>query len=685
MSANHLSEESSPYLLRNAASPVDWHPWGPEAFQTAQVQDRPVCLSVGYAACPWCRRMERESFENAEVAAILNRDFVCVKVDREEHPDVDRVYLTAVQLMTGKAGWPLTVFLTPEQRPFYGGAYFPIERRGTVPGFRDVLATVARTFREKQDRVRLSADIITDQVRRSCDPTPAPGPLGPDLIEHAADTLEERLDRRHGGFRGTPKFPPAAALGFMMRETSRTKPSGLSGPLQRTLDGMSRGGLYDLVGGGFHRYSIDARWHIPRFEKMLADNALLAAVYLDAYLLTRRIPYLTVAAETLDYCLDELGNPSGGFFSSQTAETENREGAYYVWTEDEILDVLGAEDGGVFCDLFGVTALGNFEAGRSVLRRSTALEDFAIQRGLAPMDLEARVRRWRDALGARRRTRVPPACDEKIVAGWNGLAISAFARGAQVCREPRYLEAARKTADFVLEHLRIPDGALVRFYYRGASRRHAFLEDYALLAAGLLDLYETDFDPRWLAESRALAHALVERFSDFAHGGFYLSCEDDLIARPKPFEDGDTPSGNAVAALTLLRLGVLVDAKTDLEMASRSLESACGLMTKVPTAHMGMLSALDFYLSPTREIAVAGPVEDPRTLALLETLWSAYLPNRVLALADPDRSESVKIPMLEGRKPVNGKPAVYMRGGAASGRPITDPEELATTLEGRGS
>lgn len=684
MKINRLSTENNPYLLRYADGPVDWYPWRAEAFEKASSEGRPVFLFIGYSACRWCHLMERESFRDDEIADIVNREFIPVKVDREERPDLDHIYLTAVQLMTGKAGWPLTVFLTPDRLPFFGGTYFPAEPQENLPALRSVLNSVAKTYREQMDRVRHSAAVIARQVRSACYSTPSPGPVGWNLIERATQDFEERFDKKHAGFRGAPKFPPAVALGFLLRVAHRTGDPTVGDVIRKTLDRMARGGIYDHLGGGFHRYSTDARWLIPNFEKMLPDNALLGSLYLDAYLATGDPSYLGTATETLRYCLRELEDPRGGFRSSQDAESEAEEGRYYLWPEDEILDVLGPKDGRLFSELFGVTALGNFEKGTNVIHLTSSVREFAEKAGLPEKEAEARIAGWKEALYNRRRTRVAPAADDKIITAWNGLMISALARAAQVTRDPVYLRTAQQTARFILTHLKDADGTLMRFHRAGRSKQRAFLDDYAHLAAGLLDLYETDFDARWLLECRNLVDRLLDLLWDDRYGGFYFSPENGEIARPKVFEDGPLPSGNSIATLTLLRLGVLLHSTPYLERAFRSLEACQGLVEKVPFAHPGMLSALHFYLSPSREIAIAGRPGEPKTRALLEKIWSVYLPNRVVALADPDAGVPLEIPLLEEKGTVEGQPAVYLCEDYECETPIVDPEELARELGSEG-
>ncbi len=679
MKINHLSGEKSPYLLRSTQSLVNWYPWGPEALQKASEEKKPIFLNVGFFACHWCHLMEREAFENEEIAATLNREFVSIKVDREERPDIEKVYLAAVQMITGRAGWPLSVFLTPDRRPFYGGTYFPPEPQQGIAGFREALDTVIETFRDKHDRLNMSADIITRQVQGACHPTPAPGPLDRRLIDLGTIALADRFDDRNGGLRGTPKFPPATALGFLFRALHRTGDSDLHLRIQKTLDGMYRGGLYDQIGGGFHRYSTDARWLIPSFDKTLSDNALLIPVYLDAFLLTGVGAYLRAATETMMYVQRALRSSKGGFYSSQDSEVDGVEGSYYLWTPEDLRDVLGRKDGALIADLFNITDTGNFERGLSVFHRTSGLGGLARMADLSKQEFLKKFQGWREALLEKRRTQMHPAVDDKIVTGWNGLMITALARAKQVTQDPHCLTAARETALFVIDHLKDSDGSLFRYYREGASKQKGFLEDYAYLAAGLLDLYETDFDPQWLDECGCLVDRMTDLFWDNTNGGFYFSADGDLLARPKEFEDGATPSANAVATQTLLRLGVLLNSREYLERGFHTLEAAYGLMEKVPAALPGMLSALDFYLSPTKEIAVAGRRGDSATESLLTKIWTRYLPNGVVALADPEKPAAA-IPLLDGKGLLDGKPAAYLCENYKCDHPITDPEELARAL-----
>jgi uncharacterized protein YyaL (SSP411 family) len=679
MKINHLSEEKSPYLLRSAESLVDWHPWGTEAFKKAEAEGKPIFLNVGFFACHWCHRMEREAFENPEIANLLNQEFVSIKVDREERPDIEKVYLAAVQMITGTAGWPVSVFLTSDGRPFYGGTYFPPEPAQGYASFRQTLETVIETFREKHDRLNMSADIITGQVRGACYPSPAPGHLNRGVVEKGVVALLDRFDDRNGGLRGTPKFPPATAVALLFRALHRTGDPDVHLPIQKTLDGMIRGGLYDQIGGGFHRYSTDARWLIPSFEKTLADNALLIPVYIDAFLITGVQAYARAATETMKYVRRELRSPEGGFYSSQDSEIDGKEGQYYLWSEDALVEALGDKDGALLADLFNVRATGQFDAGLSVLHRASGMGGLARQAKMSKDEFLAKFQGWRETLLTKRQSEMHLPVDDKIVTAWNGLMITALARVKQVTQDPDCLTSAHETANFVLKHLRDSDGALRRYYREGPSDQPGFLDDYAYLSAGLLDLYETDFDPRWLDECRTLTDRMVERFWDDTNGGFYFSADSDLLARPKEFEDGATPSANAVAAFTLLRLGVLLNSKAYLEKGFRTIEGAYGLMERVPAALPGLLSALDFYLSPTKEIAVAGSRDASGTEDLLAKVWGRYLPNRVLGLIDPGKA-TPDIPLLKDKQPVDGEPAVYLCENYECDAPITDPEELARAL-----
>jgi uncharacterized protein len=636
---NRLAEETSPYLLQHADNPVDWYPWGADAFARARAEDKPILLSIGYAACHWCHVMEHESFEDDETARLMNELFVCVKVDREERPDVDGLYMDAVVSMTGHGGWPMTVFLTPEGKPFYGGTYFPPEPRFSMPAFRQVLAAVANAYRSRRPDVERQADVLVGAIREASARPPSTEPLTPALLSRAVSSLKSQFDPVHGGFGGAPKFPPASTLEFLLR----SEREDAHDMVRLTLDCMAAGGMYDLVGGGFHRYSVDSEWLVPHFEKMLYDNAQLASVYLHGWAATGEERWLRVAEETLEYMLRELRLPAGGFASAQDADTEGEEGLTYTWTPEEIREVLGEDH---------PDWLAPFEGGRFILR------------GDIPPHTR---RRLLDA----RSNRSQPLRDEKVLAGWNGLALAAFAEAAYRLGRPGFLSAARETADFLLGPLSREDGRLLR-----TPRIGAYLEDYANVANGLLELHLATGELRWLEEARRLAELAVELFVDPENGGFYVDPADGdaLVARRKEYDDHPTPSGNSMLSFVLLRL-----ARTfgDAELESRAVgvfRVAHTLLERAPAAVGHLLCALHLRFSPPREIAVVGDSDDLRRAAL-----EGFHPSTVFAFsAEP----TDLVPLLAGKGLVGGKPTAYVCERFACQAPVTTPDELRRAVTG---
>jgi uncharacterized protein len=624
---NRLAEATSPYLLQHQENPVDWYEWGEEAFADARASGKPILLSVGYAACHWCHVMAHESFEDPATAALMNERFVSVKVDREERPDVDALYMDAVVALTGQGGWPMTVFLTPDGEPFYAGTYFPPESRHGLPGFRDVLVAVADAYRERRDDVSRQADALVDALRRAAERSPSREPLTEEVLDDAVRGLRGAFDPEWGGFGGAPKFPPGPVVEFLLRR-------GELEMVRTTLDGMAAGGMYDLVGGGFHRYSVDARWLVPHFEKMLYDNALLAQAYLHAWVVTEEERYREVAEQTLDYTLRELRLPEGGFASSQDADTDGVEGLTYTWTPDEAPAEL----------------LAPFEHGRSIVR--------------GDLDPETRSR----LLDVRSR-RPQPARDDKAIASWNGLQLAALAETGRRLERRDFLTAAVELAEFLLGPLSTPGGRLYRSRRAGRTSGEAFLDDYADVSGGLYELHVATGDRRWLEESRRLALLAVELFADDERGAFFLTPSDGerLVARRKELDDTPTPSGNSMLAFVLLRLGRIYG-DDDLERrAGGVLRLGRDLMARAPTAFGHALCALDLYLSPPRELAIAGgPDSDVARAAL-----ARFDPNAVVAFGP-----SEDVPLLQGKGLVDGRPAVYVCERFACRAPITDPAEL---------
>ena len=628
---NRLAGETSPYLLQHADNPVDWYPWGEEALERARREDRPILLSIGYAACHWCHVMEHESFEDPETAAVQNDLFVNVKVDREERPDLDAVYMDAVVALTGHGGWPMTVFLTPEGEPFYGGTYYPPEPRHGLPSFRQVLEAVARAYRERRGEVARGAGELTETLRRAAQAPPSAEPLTSGLVSEALVNLRSLFDPEWGGFGGTPKFPPHSVLELLLRR-------GELEMATTTLDRMAAGGMYDLVGGGFHRYSVDREWVIPHFEKMLYDNALLVSAYLHAHAVTGEERYRRVVEETVEYLLRELALPEGGFASSQDADTDGVEGLTFTWTEEE----------GVPAEL-----LRPFEHGRSVIRG----------------ELDPELRAWLLEL---RQARPQPARDDKAVAAWNGLALAALAEAARRLEQDEWLGAARRLGEFLLGPLS-HDGLLRRSYRAGRAGGTGFLEDYACVAHGLHELHVATGELRWLEESRRLALLAVELFADDERGGFFTtpSGGEELVVRRKDLDDNPTPSGNSMLAWVLLRLARLYG---DDELERRAVSVfrlAHRMVSRAPTAFGWMLCALDLHFAPPRELAIVGPPDS----AVARAALAPFEPNAVVAVGPAEG-----VPLLEGKGLLDGQPAVYVCERFACRAPVTDPDQLRALL-----
>jgi uncharacterized protein YyaL (SSP411 family) len=702
---NRLIHETSPYLLQHAHNPVDWYSWGEEAFARARAEDKPVLLSVGYAACHWCHVMAHESFENEDIARIMNAHFINIKVDREERPDVDALYMDAVQAMTGHGGWPMTAFLTPDGAPFYGGTYFPPTARHGMPAFPTVLERIADLYRTRradvEEQARAFRAFYQEQSARKL-PLPAgldlaTGAIGPSALEDAADRLLSQMDAVHGGFGRAPKFPHPMGLDFLLRVASRQHADAHEGtsaaadadprlmPLVRlTLDGMADGGMYDQVGGGFHRYSTDERWLVPHFEKMLYDNALLARTYLAAWQLTGAPRYRRICVEVLDYVLREMTDPAGGFYATQDADSEGEEGRFYVWSQDELRAALDAADFQLVERVWGVTARGNFE-GRNILHVARPLAEVAAEQGIAADQAEAALARVRETLYARRAQRVWPGRDDKVIAAWNGLMLRALAEAARALDHAEYRRAATANADFLLRAL-VRDGRLLRTWRAGQAKLDAYLEDYAAVANGLLSTYEATGDARWFTAARQLTDELIARFWDEATEGFFDTAHDHeaLIGRPHELTDNATPAGNSLAVECLLRLAALTGEQTYRERAARALLPLARPMAEQPSAFGHLLCALDDFIGPLREIAVVGAADDPATRALVAVVNGRYLPRAVLAVGAPEDGTPV-VPLLADRPLVAERPTAYVCEGFACQAPVTDPAQLAAQLDAQPS
>ena len=666
---NRLAGETSPYLLQHSHNPVDWFPWGADALARAKLLDRPIFLSIGYAACHWCHVMERESFEDEATAAFLNGRFVSVKVDREERPDLDQVYMAAVQAMTGGGGWPMSVFLTPDGEPFYGGTYFPNEPRHGMPSFLQVLEGVDRAWREQRSEVRGAGQRLVGALAAQNRASATAGDPTPTLLEAAVAGIEGSFDAHNGGWGSAPKFPQPMTIEFLLRRAAATGDSRPLAIARRSLDAMADGGVRDQLGGGFHRYSTDAEWLVPHFEQMLYDNAQLARVYVHAWALTGDVRYRAVAESALDYMTRELTTSDGAFAASQDADTEGVEGSTFVWTADEIADVLG-DDAALFAEHYEVTPLGNWE-GRTILRRTSPEAGAAI---------EGRLAAARSRLFERRRGRPQPARDDKALAAWNGLAIAAFAEAGRLFDEDRYRAAATRAAEAVVGGLLEPDGRLGRSWKDGRAVGQGVLEDYTHLAEGLLALYEATFDERWFTTARSLMDRVVDRFADAA-GGFFDTADDHerLVTRPKDLQDNAVPSGNAMAATVLLRLAAWTGEARYRTIAERAIRTVTPFAERYPTAFAQWLSAIDFALADVVEVAVVGDPGDAATRALLEPVTSGFRPSQVLAgTADPAASV---VPLLRERAMVGGVPTAYVCRGFACRLPVTDAAAMRAQLE----
>jgi uncharacterized protein YyaL (SSP411 family) len=681
--ANRLAQETSPYLLQHRDNPVDWYPWGEEALARAREEDRAILLSVGYSACHWCHVMERESFEDPETAAYMNEHFVSIKVDREERPDVDALYMEAVQAMTGQGGWPMTVFLDPEGVPFYGGTYFPPDEGRGMPSFRMVMEAIVASFEGKREEVRERAESIRGHLGAVGEIEPDPAlPSSAEL----ADSVRQLLagaDRRHGGFRGAPKFPPASTLELLL---TRGEPGGEAmAVVEETLDAMLAGGIYDQLGGGFARYSVDAVWLVPHFEKMLYDNALLARVYLHGWQILGHERYRRICEETLDWMLREMRGPEGGFYSALDADSEGEEGRFYVWFPEQIREVLGdgaalGVDVEALLGYYGVSERGNFEGANILhLAGGAAAEP--------PTGLDAA----RRALCESRAKRVWPGLDDKRLASWNALAIAALAEAGAVLGREDYLDAARACAEFVLGSLRDGEGRLLRTYKDGDARLNAYLEDHAFLLEALLTLYESSFEPRWFAAAREIGDEILARFGDAERGGFFSTSSDheQLIARRKELGDHPIPAGNSSAALGLLRLEALSGEREYGNQAEGTLRLFARTAVQHPESFAHLLRALDFALEPTREVALVGgevadeaapgdAMADASVADLAAVVRAEFRPRLVLA-AGPEGSDEP--PLLAGRTTVDGQPAAYVCQNFSCRLPVSDPDALRASLD----
>ena len=696
---NHLIHATSPYLLQHAHNPVNWYEWGPEALDRARAEHKPIFLSIGYSACHWCHVMAHESFENEEIAAVMNKFFICIKVDREERPDLDEVYMQATMILNqGRGGWPMSVWLTPELKPFFAGTYFPPTSKWGRPGFKELCERIGDLWQTRRADIESDAERLTAMVQKSLKAAKGDKKtLTLDDIDRTVKLLADAFDAQRGGITGggTNKFPPSMTLDLFLRTAARhgtdeNTRQRLMKLVEITLDHMARGGIYDQLAGGFHRYSTDVEWLVPHFEKMLYDQALLSRIYIDAYQATGKPLYARIARETLDYVLADLRSPQGGFYSTRDADSEGVEGKVYVWTRREILDVLGDEDGALVCDYYDVTDAGNWndphdpDAGKNILHVSRSLEQVAQDHHITPAELERRLTRARAKLLEVRNRRVPPARDEKILAEWNGLMIASLARGGAVFGEPRYVEAAAHAAQFVLEN-QYAGGRLQRSFRDGRTLETAFLTDYACLIEGLLDLYEATQNPRWLDRANELNGVVISQFYDSKEGGFFFTpaAGEHLIARSKDVRDSATPSGNSVELMNLLRLADMRADESLAKIAEKTIDHFADEVARSPGTSERFLAAVEFARLGPVEVVIVGSPTDPETQALLRIVNHAYLPNRVLMLLDPAHPGALPAsPLLAGRSAVGGKPTAYVCHDYACELPVTTPAALREQLTG---
>jgi len=677
---NHLINETSPYLRQHAHNPVDWYPWGEEAFAISREQNKPVLLSIGYSACHWCHVMAHESFEDEEIARLMNDNFVNIKVDREERPDLDQIYMNAVQMMTHHGGWPMTVFLTPDAIPFYGGTYFPPQDRYNMPGFPRVLISVAEAYKDRRSDIAQTSDQLLNELRRLSETSGSEQSIEKELLDAAFVGITRGYDPVNGGFGGAPKFPPAMTLEFLLRTFVRTGNADALEMVRTTTTKMAYGGMYDQLGGGFHRYSTDAKWLVPHFEKMLYDNALLSRVYLHYYQVSQDELARETTKGILDYVIREMTNDEGGFYSTQDADSEGHEGKFFVWDIAEIKSVLGEKEANFFCAAYDITDSGNFE-GENIPNIKHSLKAVAEKAGVTLDELNASLSQSKRKLFEVREQRIKPDRDEKVITAWNGLMLASFAEAGVVLDRPDYLDIARKNARFILSKLQ-RDGFLLRTYKDGVAKFNAYLEDYAFLIEGLTTLFETSGEIEWLNAALSLTDRMVEEFWDEDNAGFFFTgtSHEKLIVRSKDYFDNATPSGNSVAASVLLRLGILTDSEHFRNLAVSVFREVADSIRKYPSGFGYALSGLDFLLSTPKEVAIIAP-EQSSLKTFVRVAWERYLPNKVVASALSGDSAAIgSVVLLQNRNLVQGKTAAYVCQNYTCKEPVTEIAAFAEQL-----
>ena len=683
---NHLIHEKSPYLLQHAGNPVDWYPWCQEAFQKAKKEDQPIFLSIGYATCHWCHVMAHESFEDEEVAKLLNQSFVSIKVDREERPDIDRIYMSVCQALTGQGGWPLTIFMTPEGNPFFAGTYFPKSSRMGMVGFTELLTRVSSLWRRDREHILQDSEKIRQAIQKEASLDAAGPVLDQGVLGKAYGHFLQAFDAVSGGFGKAPKFPTPHYLTFLLRWYRRSQDPQAASMVEKTLEAMRSGGIFDQIGFGFHRYSVDERWLVPHFEKMLYDQALLAIAYTEAYQAMGKVQHGQVAREIFTYVLRDMTSPEGGFYSAEDADSEGKEGLFYVWTPQEVKKHLGENLGDLFCRFYGISPGGNFEEGTSIPHTSQTPQSFATQEKMELKELEEALKKGRKELFQVREKRVHPLKDDKMISSWNGLMIAALAKGYQALQDEAYAQAAQKAANFILQRMRTAHGRLHRRYRHGHIAYPGFLDDYAYLIWGLMELYEATFEVRYLQEAIHLNQIMIELFWDEEKSGFYFSGRDGepLISRPKDIYDGAVPSGNSVAALNLLRLS-RITGKLDLEKkAAQLLQVFSASVAEYPMAYTQFLIALDFMIGPSQEIVIAGDWDLEETRAMIAFVQQSFLPHKVL-LVRPEGHAGQKLsalsPFVEGMRPLNKRTTVYLCENYTCKTPLAGLADLKAALK----
>ena len=692
MPKNRLALEKSPYLLQHSENPVDWYPWGSDAFEKARKENKPIFLSIGYSTCHWCHVMEKESFEDTEVAQLMNEAFVSIKVDREERPDLDSIYMTASQMMTGAGGWPLNIILTPDKRPFYALTYIPKQSRFGMMGMLELIPRIREAWLTRQDEVFISANQATTALRQTVMAGKGEE-LGKDVLAAAYQELSRRFDDDHGGFSYAPKFPSPHNIFFLLRYWNRTKDQDALNMAEKTLREMRMGGIYDQLGFGYHRYSTDSKWLVPHFEKMIYDQGMLAMAYTEAFHVTGKKEYRETAHEIFTYVLREMTSPEGGFYSGEDADSEGKEGKFYLWTEDEIHQILEKDEADLIIKVFSVERQGNFaeqgtevKTGENILHLKKSVVELASELNIPVQDLEGRLEKARLKLFTARRNRVHPHKDDKILADWNGLLIAAFAKGARVFDKPDYAEAAKKAMDFILKSMRKPDGRLLHRYRDGEAAITAYLDDYAFFIWGMMELYETTFEVRYLQAALELNADLLKHFWDDRGGGFYFAPDDgeELIVRKKEIYDGAIPSGNSVAMLNLLRLG-RITANPGLEEKAAEIGRAFSWeVRQSPSAYTQLMVAVDFAVGPSCEVVIAGDSRADHTKEMLKAVNKPFMPNKIVLLRPTEREgpDILRIaPFARNQVDLEGKATAYVCRNYSCEKPTTDVNQMLELLK----